>query len=123
MNNLNFFKNMNFGRPSAPQIIFWGVMVILAVAGFYFVRGLVTCWTITPIPGRPPASCGTVTAGLDEFIPNSEGTPIAIETLPPPVQIPPSNLPPAWDGASRVNILIIGLDYRDWEAGLGAPRS
>jgi polyisoprenyl-teichoic acid--peptidoglycan teichoic acid transferase len=123
MNNLNFFKNMKFARPSAPQIIFWGVMVILAVFGFYFVRGLVTCWTITPIPGRPPSSCGTVTAGLPEFVPNSEGTPVAIETLPPPIEIPESNLPPAWDGASRVNILIIGLDYRDWEAGLGAPRS
>jgi polyisoprenyl-teichoic acid--peptidoglycan teichoic acid transferase len=123
MNNLNFFKNMKFERPSAPQIIFWGVMVILAVAGFYFVRGLVTCWTITPIPGRPPSSCGTITAGLDEFVPNSEGTPVAIQTLPPPIEIPESNLPPAWDGASRVNILIIGLDYRDWEAGLGAPRS
>src|SRR5688572_5558947 len=72
MNNLNVFKNMKFARPSAPQIIFWGVMVILAVAGFYFVRGLVTCWTITRIPGRPPASCGTVTAGPNEFVLNSE---------------------------------------------------
>jgi LCP family protein required for cell wall assembly len=126
MNNFNFLKNMKFARPSAPQIILWGVMLVLAVAGFYFVRGLVTCWTITPLAGRPPASCGTVTAGLDdeEFVPNSEGTLVPnIEELPPPVAIPESNLPPAWDGASRVNILIIGLDYRDWEAGLGAPRS
>ncbi len=30
---------------------------------------------------------------------------------------------PKWDGASRVNILILGLDYRDWEAGEGPPRS
>jgi LCP family protein required for cell wall assembly len=123
MNNLNVFKNMKFARPSAPQIIFWGVMVILAVAGFYFVRGLVTCWTITRIPGRPPASCGTVTAGPNEFVLNSKGTPVVVETPPPPVEIPESDLPPAWDGASRVNILIIGLDYRDWELGLGAPRS
>src|SRR5919106_4240796 len=109
MNNLNFFKNMKFGRPSAPQIILWGVMVILAVAGFYFVRGLITCWTITPLPGSPPSSCGTVTAGLgDEFTLNSEGTPVAVVTLPPPIEILDSNLPPAWDGASRVNILIIG---------------
>ena len=42
---------------------------------------------------------------------------------PPPITIPESNLPPAWDGASRINILIIGLDYRDWVAGQGAPRS
>jgi LCP family protein required for cell wall assembly len=32
-------------------------------------------------------------------------------------------VPPVWDGASRINILFMGLDYRDWVAGLGAPRS
>jgi LCP family protein required for cell wall assembly len=47
-----------------------------------------------------------------------------VEGLPPPIEaIPDSNLPPAWDGASRINILIIGLDFRDWIAGQGAPRS
>jgi len=118
MNKTAFFKNTKFGRLSAPQIIFAGSAVILAVTSFYFVRGLVTCWTITPLPGRPPANCGTVTAGQDEFVLNSEGTPIPnVEELPPPISIPDSDLPPAWDGASRINILIIGLDYRDWEEG------
>ena len=32
-------------------------------------------------------------------------------------------MPPAWDGASRINILFIGLDYRDWQANEGPPRS
>jgi polyisoprenyl-teichoic acid--peptidoglycan teichoic acid transferase len=124
MNRSDFLKNVKFRPPSAPQIIFLGVVVILAVAGFYFVRGIITCWTITPLPGRPPSSCGTVTAGLDEPVLNSEGTPVPdIGELPPPIAIPESALPPAWDGASRINILLIGLDYRDWEAGLGAPRS
>lgn len=31
--------------------------------------------------------------------------------------------PAAWDGSSRVNILVMGLDARDWEAGQGAPHS
>jgi LCP family protein required for cell wall assembly len=124
MNRSDFLKNVRFRPPSAPQIIFLGAVVILAVAGFYFVRGIITCWTITPLPGRPPSSCGTVTAGLDEPVLNSEGTPVPdIAELPPPIAIPESALPPAWDGASRINILLIGLDYRDWEAGLGAPRS
>ena len=39
------------------------------------------------------------------------------------VSAPLVELPPAWDGASRVTVLIIGLDYRDWDAGSGAPRS
>jgi LCP family protein required for cell wall assembly len=30
-------------------------------------------------------------------------------------------LPPAWDGAERVTILIMGLDYRDWSAGGDGP--
>lgn len=30
---------------------------------------------------------------------------------------------PDWDGGSRVNVLIMGLDYRDWEANSGPPRS
>ena len=95
-NNVNFLKNIKFGRLSAPQIIFWGIAVILAVTGFYFVRGLVTCWTITPLPGRPPSNCGTVTAGLDEPVLNSKGTPVPdLGELPAPLDIPESDLPPA----------------------------
>jgi polyisoprenyl-teichoic acid--peptidoglycan teichoic acid transferase len=124
MNKTNFLKPIKLGRLSAPQIIFGGIGVILAVTSFYFVRGLVTCWTITPLPGMPPANCGTVAAAQDEFVLNNEGTPVPnVDELPPPISIPASDLPPAWDGASRINILIIGLDYRDWEEGLGAPRS
>ncbi|HLF87558.1 MAG TPA: LCP family protein [Anaerolineales bacterium] len=41
-----------------------------------------------------------------------------------PVAIAPDSLGyDAWDGAERVTILIMGLDYRDWEAGEGAPRT
>lgn len=29
----------------------------------------------------------------------------------------------AWDGVGRVTVLLLGLDYRDWEAGNGASRS
>jgi LCP family protein required for cell wall assembly len=28
-----------------------------------------------------------------------------------------------WEGSERINILIMGLDLRDWEAGEGAPRT
>jgi LCP family protein required for cell wall assembly len=44
--------------------------------------------------------------------------------LPPPaVAVPEAALPPAWDGASRINILFIGLDYREWQQNEGPPRS
>ncbi|MGA9532215.1 MAG: LCP family protein, partial [Anaerolineales bacterium] len=31
--------------------------------------------------------------------------------------------PSPWSGNSRVTILLMGLDFRDWEAGSGAPRT
>jgi LCP family protein required for cell wall assembly len=32
-------------------------------------------------------------------------------------------VPQPWDGASRVTVLVMGLDYRDWEANEGPPRT
>lgn len=126
MNKMNFFRNIKIVRPSITQIVFIVLGLVLAVGGFFFVRGLVTCWRITPLPGTPPSNCGTITAGqTGPDITVEEGTaiPQVDELPPPPVSIPDSNLPPAWDGASRITVLIIGLDYRDWVAGEGAPRS
>ncbi|HSK88100.1 MAG TPA: LCP family protein, partial [Anaerolineales bacterium] len=125
MNKMNFLKNIKFGRPSVMQIIFIVAGLLLAVVSFVFVRNFITCWTITALPGWTPANCGTVSGGSD-FVLNEEGTPVpnTQSDLPaPPVAIPESDLPPAWDGASRITVLIIGLDYRDWAAGEGAPRS
>ncbi len=125
MNRMKFIKDIKIGRPSTMQIVVIVAGLILAVGGFFLTRNLVTCWRITPLPGTPPSNCGTVEAGLNgPDLTNDEGTPVPdIEELPPPIAIPESDLPPAWDGASRINILVIGLDYRDWVAGEGAPRS
>ena len=124
MNKIDFLKNIKFGRPTPAQIIFWVAAVALTIGGFFLVRGMTTCWTITPLPGLPPASCGTVTAGANGPVLTADGTPLPnVEDLPDPITIPASDLPPAWDGASRITILIIGLDYRDYLANQGAPRS
>jgi LCP family protein required for cell wall assembly len=122
---MTFLKDIKFRRPSITQIILIVAGILLAVGGFLFTRGLVTCWTITPLAGRPPASCGTVTERLNgPELTNNEGTPVPnVEDLPPPIAIPDSNLPPAWDGASRISVLLIGLDYRDVLANQGPPRS
>jgi LCP family protein required for cell wall assembly len=123
MNKTNFFKDIKFSRPSIWQIVFWLIVVVFAISAFFFVRGLVTCWTITPLPGMPPASCGPATAGNNGPVITEDGTPVPnVENLPPPpVSIPESDLPPAWDGASRITVLIIGLDSRDLDTS--APRS
>ena len=125
MNTLNRFRNMKLRPLSIGQVIFWSILLVIAIGGFLFIRGIVTCWTITSLPGTPPSDCGTVTVGSDGPVLNEEGTPAAISVAPPPpaVSIPESDLPPAWDGASRITILLIGLDFRDWEAGQGAPHS
>lgn len=126
MNTLKTIKNTKFGPLSVGQIIFWGMILAVAIGGFITVRAMTTCWTFTKLPGSAPARCGVSTDPTGPTITNSEGTPVAatqVAAPPPPVEIPDSNLPPAWDGASRITILIIGLDYRDWQAGDGPPRS
>ena len=52
---------------------------------------------------------------------NPEGTPVISNSTSSSEQ-PIVNLTP-WDGASRVTILVLGLDYRDWSANEGPSRS
>lgn len=67
--------------------------------------------------------------GLDGFAiqsgdaaatPNAQGTPAPTAR---PTSITSATLPDPWDGASRVTVLVMGLDYRDWETGDGPPRT
>lgn len=40
-----------------------------------------------------------------------------------PTMVEFQEAPQPWDGKARVTVLVMGIDYRDWEAGKGAPRS
>lgn len=111
-------KIKNLGRPTTMQIVLVGLGFLLAIVLFIFLRGFVACWRLTALPGIPLTSCSTV-GGV---VIDPDGTPLNI-TATPSLSIPQMELPPPWDGASRVTVLLIGLDYRDWEEGLGAPRS
>ncbi len=120
----DFLKTMrSLKRPSSGQLILLGVGLILAIATFIFLRGFVACWQLTSLPGLPPASCG-IAAANPQGTPavNAEGTPLTPDIL-ATSSAPQVQLPPPWDGASRVTILVIGLDYRDWVSGEGPPRS
>ncbi len=66
----------------------------------------------------PSVQSGTTTPGL-----NALGTPLSTgETgASAPVVLSPSLHP--WDGAGRVTVLLLGLDYRDWAADEGPSRS
>jgi polyisoprenyl-teichoic acid--peptidoglycan teichoic acid transferase len=125
MNRLEFLKKIKLPkirRPTGREMIFWGVAGVLGIATFLFARGFTACWQLTELPGRPPASCVNSSTDPEEsFQVNPEGTVVAAP--PTPVVIPEAALPPAWDGASRLNILLLGLDERDLVVNEGPPRS
>ena len=108
-------------RPSVGSIIYWVIGLGLAAGLLFFARSFTDCWSITDLPGMPSASCGK--QGVNPAW-NPQGTAVAAVPvdITPIVQAPEAQTP-TWDGGSRVNVLFIGVDYRDWEAGTGAPRS
>jgi len=109
-----------YNRPSVFHYVLMGVGLVLAVLLFVFLSGFVACWQLTALPGIPPQSCKA--GGTAPVATNSSGTPIA-ETVTPSLSAPQVELPPPWDGASRVTLMMVGLDYRDWIAGQGPPRT
>lgn len=121
---LQKIKLPKFSFSLVGKILFWGITLGLAVAAFFYARDFTACWTLTKLPGMTPASCGE-SGAVTQF--NPEGTPMAATeeaVVPaPPVSAPELELPPAWDGASRINMLFIGLDYREWQENEGPPRS
>ncbi len=65
-------------------------------------------------------------AEISQFTPAGTAGPGQTETAPPPTFQSESEsfpIPEPWNGADRVTVLIVGLDYRDWEAGLGPSRT
>ncbi len=104
-------------RPTIAQLILIGVGLALAIVLFIFLNGFVACWTLTALPGIAPSTCGSQSAGP---LTNPQGTPVA-GTAVPTISAPQVELPPPWDGASRVNILFMGYDYGDWSADRSCP--
>lgn len=96
--------------PARIQIIWWILGLILAIALFVFTRGFVACYRLTSLPGIAPSSC---TGAHTTVVINPQGTPVVVTAGAPTVSAPQVALPEPWDGASRVNILVMGLDYRD----------
>ncbi len=106
-------SGLKFGK-----IIILAIMaIILASITYVQVRNFVTAWNLTSLPGIAISENSTPIPNADqnEFLPEGEAS---LE-----ISAPSGLTPDPWDGASRVNILIIGLDSNDWRAGEGAPRS
>lgn len=104
---------MKITHPLVLALIGGFVLAALLTAYLTFVisRDLVTSWQMTNLPGISIAD-NTPVAGVSGVITDTTA----------PLQ-PFGPTPEPWDGASRVTLLIMGLDYRDWAAGEGPPRT
>ena len=91
------------------QLLFWSLALLSAFGLFTLVRNLTICWRLTSLPGMPSASCaGEASQPLQ--------TPVVADhqTKPKPTSTPEFFASediqyPTWDGASRINILFVGL--------------
>ena len=109
-------------RKKALKIGIWVILAVLAVGiawvTYKQVSNLVASWSITSLPG----------AAIIEPIPipgtgEEAGETEAIDEVSEPATAPVGPQSEPWDGASRVNILIVGLDYSDWRGNSGPPLS
>ena len=90
------------------------IAALTAFVSYYKLRDFFLQYNVTSLPGL--AIVGSPTAVLNE-----QGTPIP-NTPVPIVSTGPEPRP--WDGASRVTVLVMGLDYGDWSTDrLGPSRT
>lgn len=87
-------------------VAFVVVAVITAFVAFRLIYNLVVSNNTFNLPGAAISDNTSLTA-------QPQGT--ADTTI--PLQEAGGPTPQPWDGVSRVNVLVMGLDYRDWEAG------
>jgi len=107
-NSLNFVK----GGVVAVFVI---TAIVLAIFVFQLAQKFFVSYDVTNLPGL--AIVSSPTPALDE-----QGTPIPATPVPASGSEGPA--PQPWDGASRVNVLVMGLDYGDWASDReGPPRT
>lgn len=106
-------------KAKLPNLLRWALVVGFVIAAaltsaltFIAVRDFVATWRITDLPG----------VSLQEATSTPDASGVITDPSAPlqPVGAP---TPLPWDGASRVSVLVMGLDYRDWTAGEGPPRT
>ncbi len=82
--------------------------ILSAYLLFVNVRNLAAAWSGTGLPSFQISRTSSGGETADE---------------PAPTAAVLDELPDTWDGNERVTILLMGLDYRDWEQGDGPPRT
>jgi LCP family protein required for cell wall assembly len=97
-----------------------GLLSLLVIAAIFAAYAAYTksydfflSFNVAQIPGLAIKATSTTAPSIDGTL---APTPVPTASSSDPV-------PQAWDGASRVTVLVMGLDYRDWEAADGPPRT
>ncbi len=101
-------KLRGINKPTIFQLALFAAGLILAAVLWISLSGFVSCWSLTSLPGIPLPTCPNSSA-LAPIATDAAGTPVAVATAVPTLSAPDIPLPPPWDGASRVTILVIGL--------------
>ncbi len=112
-------RHTTYHLKSSPNTtLLWGSLVVFIVAAI-----------ITGIAVFTGVHNVVASGSLLQSNPNFSNQPTPTSDLPASLAITPTLAPlpgPApkpWDGASRVTLLIFGLDFRDWQANDGPPRT
>jgi len=115
MRTIRFLKTTPKSRSLLPGVfIILLAAVVLVFMGLYFIAyHLASVQSGLPVWGN--------------FISSQEDTPNLVFpdsdfNFPDQGAMPEGLLTP-WDGTNRVTVLVMGLDYRDWLAGEGPPRT
>ncbi|MGB9673943.1 MAG: LCP family protein [Anaerolineales bacterium] len=114
MENRNVSNTIQKTHP-VLYIALAGAFAIAALLTAYFTfiatRDFVASWQITDLGG----------VNIPKNTPQISASGVITDTTAPLQSVGPT--PEPWDGASRITLLIMGLDYRDWAAGEGPPRT
>ena len=120
--------DMNQQKSNLPHLSFWlaflaatvvlTLTILTGLAAFQFVRQTIIAQPQVDRIG-PTIIAETGTPLIDSLV---TPLPIDLPTLDPKLTVVAPTLTP-WDGTGQVNILILGVDYRDWESGRDYPRS
>jgi len=111
------FRTPNIYHSSWRSLAYWIFVTAVVLAAFFIARKLTMCWTLTALPGIPPAECAIQNQSPSN-LPASPDPAIAND-LPVEPSVPELDMP-QWDGASRVNIAFFGLRGDDGQ-GEGCP--
>jgi LCP family protein required for cell wall assembly len=119
---------LNHKQPIRYRTLFFRLALIAGVLFGAILLGLASFGAVRAMfvsQGRPTNQAGLPFSDSPQpTVVNELGTPLPANT-PAPNPNAPLSMPTLtpWDGASRVTVLLLGLDYRDWQSGEKYSRS